>query len=155
VGSLFTEIDHSKPPWQDRVRGKQSPILAPVPKEYIHPELSFSETDTKSVLDAPAEFLLPLELSITAPKAEDIVSAISKGEHTAVQVLKAFTHRAAIAHRLLHCCLEFLYPAARAKAERPDKYFARTGKTVRPLYGLPALDESLSGVRPQNASWVL
>jgi len=114
-------------PWQERVRDKQSRILAGVPSEYVQPDLSFSETDPSSVQDVPSKLLSSLELTITALKAEELTSAISAGTYTSVQVLDAFTHRAVIAHQLLHCALDFLYPRARATAEELDKYFAETG----------------------------
>lgn len=123
--------------WEERARDKQSRILNHVPQKFIHTELEFSKTDTASVMHIPDQYLSPLEKAITALKAEELVSAIAKREFTAVQVLDAFTHRAAIAHELLHCCLAFLYPTARARAEELDEYLASTGRTVGPLHGLP------------------
>lgn len=125
------------PPWQERARDKQSRILASVPTPFIHEELSFSETDTDAVLDVPAAFLSGAELEITALRAEELVHAIAEGKYSAVEVLDAFTHRAVIAHQLLHCCLDFMYPAARAKAQELDDYFVANGKTVGPMHGLP------------------
>lgn len=127
------------PPWQERARAKQAQILADVPPAFIHTELTFSETDTQSMLEVPRTLLSPLEQEITSLKAEDLVAALVRGQYTAVQVLDAFTHRAAIAHRLLNCCLQFCYRAARARAEELDRYLAETGKTVGPLHGLPIL----------------
>jgi amidase len=125
------------PPWQERAKNKQSRILSGVPAQFIHDDLVFSETDTASVQDVPDKLLSPLEKEITSLKAEELVPALAARAYTAVQVLDAFTHRAAVAHKLLHCCLEFCYSAARARASQLDQFLAETGKTVGPLHGLP------------------
>jgi amidase len=57
--------------------------------------------------------------------------------YTSVEVLRAFTHRAAVAHRLLHCCLDIPYKQALRRAEELDQHIAATGKTVGSLHGLP------------------
>ncbi|CAK7236218.1 Acetamidase [Sporothrix bragantina] len=138
-------------PWQDRVRDKQQRILSDVPRQFIHPELKFSNAEAQDVLDLPtfsegnparvmdlpAKFLTADELAITALNAEDIPPVIAAGKWTAVQVLDAFTHRAVMAHQLLHCCLSFVYPQARAQAEALDAEFARTKTLVGPLHGVP------------------
>lgn len=138
-------------PWQDRVRDKQKRILADVPPQFAHSELqfsdvkavdvldlpTFSEDNPARVMDVPPKYLTKDELAISALKAEDIPPAIAAGTWTAVQVLDAFTHRAVIAHQLLHCCLAFLYPQARRQAEALDVALAKTGKLVGPLHGVP------------------
>lgn len=137
--------------WQDRVSDKQKRILSDVPPQFVHAELRFSDTDANDVLDlptfsdanlakvmhVPAKYLSADELAITTLKAEDIPPAIAAGTWTAVQVLDAFTHRAVIAHQLLHCCLSFVYPQAKAQAEALDAEFARTKTLVGPLHGVP------------------
>ena len=138
-------------PWQERARDKQQRILADVPPQFFHSELKFSDTEAQDVLDLPTfsddnparvmdipgKLLTADELSITALNAEDIPPAIAAGTWTAVQVLDAFTHRAVIAHQLLHCCLAFVYPQARAQAEALDADFAQTKRLVGPLHGVP------------------
>ncbi|CAK7206649.1 Acetamidase [Sporothrix eucalyptigena] len=137
--------------WQERVKDKQHRILADVPPQFIHPELKFSDTEAQDVLDLPTFsqgnparvmhfpeiYLKADELAITALKAEDIPPAIAAGTWTAVQVLDAFTHRAVMAHQLLHCCISFLYPQAREQAEALDAEFANTKRLVGPLHGVP------------------
>lgn len=137
--------------WQDRALEKQARILSEVPQEFVDPSLRFSDTkatDTLDlptfspenpprVIDIPKRFLSAKELDITALKAEEIPAAILAGHYTAVEILNAYTHRAVIAHQLLHCCLSFMYPAALAEARRLDEVFASTGKLVGPLHGVP------------------
>lgn len=125
------------PLWQDRVADKKSRILASVPKEFDHPELTHSLEDMASVQDVPKKYLSDRELDITASDASTLVAAIRAKKYTSVDVLNAFTHRAAIAHRLLHCCLALPYDLALAHAKRLDEYLERTDETVGPLHGLP------------------
>lgn len=131
-----TKIEVSMP-WKERSDAKKSSVLNGVPTQFIHPELEFSTTDTSPLFDIPGKYLSAEQLSITSLDAVDIVRSISKGTLSAVQVLDAFTHRAAIAHKLLNCCLEFRYQDARKEAERLDDLYQKTGKTLGPLHGLP------------------
>ena len=117
---------------------KKSNILSPLPKEYLHPDLSHSTTDSASVQDVPVQKLASVELEITSLDVPTIISSIASGQYTSVEVLKAFTHRAAIAHQLLNCCMEFPYLSAIAKAEKLDDFFKSSGgKTIGALHGLP------------------
>ncbi|KAK4504251.1 hypothetical protein PRZ48_005167 [Zasmidium cellare] len=122
--------------WQDRVADKKSRILASIPREFDHPELTHSLEDTASVQDVPQKYLSTTELEITALNASALVTAIREKKYTSVEVLNAFTHRAAIAHRLLHCCLALPYDLALARAKELDEHLEKTGETVGPLHGL-------------------
>lgn len=124
-------------PWQERSDAKKSSVLSGIPIQFIHQELEFSTTDTTPVTDTPEKYLSSEDLPITSLNAVEIVKSISKGTLSAVQVLDAFTHRAAIAHKLLNCCLEFRYQDAKKEAERLDAFYQKTGKTLGPLHGLP------------------
>ncbi|RDW85348.1 hypothetical protein BP5796_03673 [Coleophoma crateriformis] len=137
--------------WDERAREKRARILACIPQDFITPSLSFSDTEAlnvldlptfsesnpASVIDIPSKVLNQEELAITALKAEEIPQAIAARKYTAVQVINAFTHRAVIAHQLLHCCLTFMYPTALEQAEVLDRVFAESGKLVGPLHGVP------------------
>ncbi|PGH09207.1 hypothetical protein AJ79_05736 [Helicocarpus griseus UAMH5409] len=122
---------------KEKSNAKKASVLKGVPERFLHPELSCSDSDPATVLDAPTSLLSSDELEITSLDAVQIVNAIARGTYTSVQVLDAFTHRACIAHRLLNCCLEFRYQDARAEAEPLDGYFQVTGKTKGPMHGLP------------------
>lgn len=124
-------------PWKERSDAKKASILSEVPAKFIHAELEFSTTDTSPLTDIPKRYLSEEELSITSLDAVEIVRSISKGTLSAVQALDAFTHRAAIAHKLLNCCLEFRYQDAKKEAERLDAFYQQTGRVSGPLHGLP------------------
>lgn len=137
--------------WAERAKEKRARILVDVPAQFVHPELLFSDTEAQDALDlptfsatnpkrvqaVPAQLLSATELAITSMTADQIPPAIAAGTYTALQVLDAFTHRAVVAHQLLHCCLAFLYPAAATRARALDRAFSRTGKLVGPLHGVP------------------
>ena len=126
------------PPWKTRALEKRTHILSPVPQEFVHPYLNHSITDTSSVQDLPNGLLSREELAITSLDVPELVSSINVGKYSSVQVLRAFTHRAVIAHQLLNCCLEFPYESALARAEKLDTLFkSNGGKTAGPLHGLP------------------
>lgn len=134
-------VVNSTPPsnisWQDRAESKRRNILASIPQEYVHSELSHSLEDTASVQDVPKSYLTNDELDITSLDVITLLSAIASKRYSAAQVLNAFTHRAAIAHKLLHCSLDMPYPQALRRAKKLDSHLAETGKTIGPLHGLP------------------
>lgn len=123
--------------WQERVADKRSRILAEIPREYDHPELSHSLTDTASVLVVPEQYLSAQELEITCLDTVALLSALQERRYTSVSVLNAFTHRAAIAHRLLNCCFAIPYRLALVRAKELDEHIEKTGLPVGPLHGLP------------------
>lgn len=62
------------------------------------------------------------------------------GSWSAVEVTKAFCHRAALAHQLVNCLHEVHEvpsEAAIQDAKKLDDYFAEHKKPISPLHGLP------------------
>jgi len=77
------------------------------------------------------------EFSITDSPAHEIVAKIAKGEWTAVQVFKAFAKRGTIAHQFTNCALDLFPDEGLKRAQELDEYYAKNGKTIGPLHGLP------------------
>lgn len=125
------------PSWQEKTEVKRRKILSQIPATFVHPDLFYTIDDSSSVQRLPAEYLSSLELEITGLDAPAIVAAVAQRIYTVVEVLNAFTHRTAIAHQLLNCCLDVPYSSALARAKVLDDHVARTGKTIGPLHGLP------------------
>ncbi|WWD21776.1 hypothetical protein CI109_106263 [Kwoniella shandongensis] len=74
------------------------------------------------------------ELEITQNlTVSELVEAIAAGKYSAVDVTKAFCHRAIVAHQLTNCLTEVFFDKALNKAKELDEYYAETGKTVGPL----------------------
>ncbi|KAG2732642.1 hypothetical protein G9P44_005059 [Scheffersomyces stipitis] len=83
------------------------------------------------------KLLTPEEFALTDSSASSLASRIAAGELTAVQVFKAFSKRAVIAHQFTNCAMDFFIDEGLKRAEYLDEYFKKNGKTVGPLHGVP------------------
>jgi amidase len=93
------------------------------------------------------------ELEITeTTDATTLLGKLASGELSSVQVVNAFSKRAAIAHQLTTCCTEIFFEEALEDAKRLDETFARTGKLVGPLHGLPISIKDSVDVKGQDTS---
>jgi len=81
--------------------------------------------------------LTPEELAITELDATAVCQRIAAGELTAVEAVTAFGKRAAIAHQLTACLVDFFLDEGIEQARQLDEYFQKEGKVVGPLHGLP------------------
>lgn len=77
------------------------------------------------------------EVEITSSTAIELLTQISNGQLSAVDVTTAFCHRSALIHQLCNCCSEIFFDRALERAHDLDKIFKTTGKTVGRLHGLP------------------
>lgn len=77
------------------------------------------------------------ELEITELPAVELLARIADKKYTAVEVFKAYSHRAVIGNQLTNFALEFFIDEGLLKAEALDKHLESTGSTVGPLHGLP------------------
>ncbi|KAH6957760.1 amidase signature domain-containing protein [Ilyonectria sp. MPI-CAGE-AT-0026] len=121
--------------WETRAADKKTRIDASIPAEWR------IETPQSGVSVMPCAkeggILSADELAITESSATDIVKRIAAGDLTSVAVTTAFCKRAALAHQLVNCALEFFPEMALARAKELDEYYAQNKKTVGPLHGLP------------------
>ncbi|KAF4543218.1 General amidase [Lasiodiplodia theobromae] len=123
--------------WQEIATAKREAILASIPKEYIIPDLPTPEQQRDVTGTFVHKYLSPQEIEITETDAPGIVAKTTTGEWTAVEVTKAFIHRACIAHQLTNCLHETAFPAALASAAALDAHFSQTRTPLGPLHGLP------------------
>ncbi|KAF7713053.1 Acetamidase [Penicillium ucsense] len=123
------------PSWQELAADKQKRINDSIPQEWRITELPSGD----SVFDFPAKsgILSTRELEITEATASDLVQQLAQGKLKAVEVTVAFCKRAALAHQLLNCCLEFFPEKAIAQAQELDAFYEKYNKPVGPLHGLP------------------
>jgi amidase len=122
--------------WQSKAASKRASIRASIPTEWLIDGVS--PTSVPRALDFPFHnHLSPLELEITSLSVVELLARIAGGEYSSVAVVRAFAHRAAIAQQLVNCCMEFFWEMAEQQAHGLDEYFAKYGKTVGPLHGLP------------------
>nr|POE76231.1 acetamidase [Quercus suber] len=111
--------------WTDIAAKAQTKTINSIPRDWRISSSKLPPDDQLDVTTFPAQsgLLSREELAITESSATDIVGNLAAGEWTAVEVTTAFCKRAAIAHQV--------------RARELDEIFARTGKTVGPLHGLP------------------
>ncbi|KAJ5211857.1 acetamidase [Penicillium cinerascens] len=121
--------------WEERAADKRNRIDDSIPSEW---KIQNLPTDD-SVFDFPQRsgLLSGQELTITQSSATDLVKKLAQGELKAVDVTIAFCKRAALAHQLVNCCLEFFPEAAIAQAKELDAYYEKHKKPIGPLHGLP------------------
>lgn len=126
-------------PWHDIAEKKR------VEREIkLNQALDLSQTcapddNVLCVYDFPAQsgILTQRELDLTSVTATVVVANIAAGRWTAEEVLRATIKRAVIAQQLVNCLSELCFDSGIRQARELDAYFARTGKTVGPLHGLP------------------
>ncbi|KAF2398728.1 putative general amidase GmdA [Trichodelitschia bisporula] len=121
----------------ERGAARRAEIDAAIPEEWRLPSIP-SPSEQRDITGPYIwQFLTSREKEITETEAEAIVQNTTSGTWTAVEVTRAFCHRAAIAHQLLNCLHAPLFTAALASAAELDAHLAATGSPVGPLHGLP------------------
>ncbi|BGP34591.1 hypothetical protein JCM10296v2_006413 [Rhodotorula toruloides] len=101
---------------------------------YALPKVDSSTLDVSTV---PLDSVMDSKhLQITNMEVGELVEKLQKGELKAVEVTKAFCHRAAIAHSLVNCLTEVYFDRAIKHAEELDAKFKQGGPRG-PLHGLP------------------
>lgn len=123
--------------WKKIGRDKADSVLNLIPKEWRIQNIPSIEEQRDVAGTYMHQYLDKKEIEITETDAVGIVKQTTSGRWTAVEVAKAFCHRAAVAHQILNCLHEIFFDQAIAEAEKLDKYFKDNGKPVGLLHGLP------------------
>ncbi|RGP69091.1 putative general amidase [Fusarium longipes] len=125
--------------WQDQAAAKRAETL-----DKISPEWKLSEKDLKHARQQRditgffiQQFLDNESISITSMKTAPILTALKERRLSAVQVVRAFCKRAAVAHQINNCLHEVFFDQALQRAEYLDDYYAKHNKPIGPLHGLP------------------
>jgi amidase len=126
-------------PWQEIAAQKREDRAQKIPEKWSIPASFKPYEDTEDVFDWPntSGFFTPEELFITESTATEVVAKIASGKWEAKAVTEAICKRAAVAQQLLNCITEICFDEAIHRAEELDTYFAKEGKTIGPLHGLP------------------
>lgn len=125
-------------PWKAVAERKQAERQSRIPKAW-----HLATPPPSSILDVrsiprSSGILTSHELSITENyDATSLAEAIRSHKFSAVEVTVAFCKRAAIAQQVCNCLTEIFFDDAIERAKFLDKEFARTGKTLGPLHGVP------------------
>lgn len=89
------------PQWQVIGQAKRDEVRGLLPSEWKINAVPAPE-DLRDVTNYARQFLTTEEREITeAPSATSLLARVARGELTAVQVTKAFCHRATIAHQVV------------------------------------------------------
>ena len=87
--------------WKTKAETKRNAILQSIPKKW-HLDKIPSREEQKDVTGSYIQqFLSSEEIQITETDAVGIANKVASGEWSAVDVIAAFCHRAAIAHQLV------------------------------------------------------
>ncbi|KAK4141485.1 amidase signature domain-containing protein [Dichotomopilus funicola] len=140
------------PQWQATGQAKREEILRLLPPEWRIDSVPTPQA-LRNVTHYSAQFLTTEERDITETlSAAALLGKLSRGELTALQVTKAFCHRATIAHQLTNCLSEVNFTPALSDAEALDAAYDREGKVVGPLHGLPVSLKDQFRVRDTETS---
>ncbi|CAK7891813.1 hypothetical protein CAAN1_19S00210 [[Candida] anglica] len=122
--------------WEETAKAKKNKVDSGIPKEWSLKSIPNSE-ELRSTNEYIEGKLNGSEVKITNSTIVQLSEQISLGNLSALEVTRAFCHRAALAHQLTTCCSEIFFERAYKKAEELDEYFRKNGKTVGPLHGVP------------------
>ncbi|KAJ6786038.1 hypothetical protein PWT90_06572 [Aphanocladium album] len=133
----MTQVNISAMPWEEAAAQKRAAVNDLIPSAWRISRVPPVEEQPNIAGDYIRQFLTAHEVEITETEATAILAKTTSGTWTAKEVTAAFCHRAALGHQLVNCLHEIFFDAAMADAEKLDDYFAKHGKPVGPLHGLP------------------
>ncbi|KAL9055811.1 MAG: hypothetical protein Q9162_003345 [Coniocarpon cinnabarinum] len=124
--------------WEEKAKAKRDLVNALIPDAWRLQDPPSRETLRDIAGTAYIEkHLSQQEIHITRQDAASIAQKTTSGAWKAVDVIKAFCHRAALSHQLTNCLLEIFFDEGIKQAEELDAYFAKYRKPVGPLHGVP------------------
>jgi amidase len=94
-------------------------------------------TVPKDVTRLPEELLDAMVRSLTKLLSEELVTLLTAGRVSAVEVTTAFLQSAALSQGLTNCITELLPERALQRAKELDAYYAEHRRPIGPLHGLP------------------
>lgn len=123
--------------WKQSAKDKADQVLSLIPEEWRIKDIPSAEQQRDVTGDFIRKYLNEKEIAITETDAVGVVEKTLSGQWTAVDVTKAFCHRAAIAHQLVNCLHEIFFDQAIAEAEKADVFFQKNKRPMGVLHGLP------------------
>lgn len=126
------------PRWKSIARKHREHQLSLIPSKWRLKDIPLPE-DHRNAIPLVEQHLSPEELTITSlsQSLPTLQSAIKSRQLTAVQVVSAFCHRAAILQQLTNCLTEILFSTALETARQHDAHLQSTGTLLGPLHGIP------------------
>lgn len=126
------------PRWKLIAREHRKKQLSLIPTEWRLKELPLP-TSFRNAIPLVEQHLSTEELEITSlsQSLPALQSAIVTKKYTAVQIVTAFCHRAALLQQLTNCLTEILFTSALETAQQHDDHFTTTGALLGPFHGTP------------------
>lgn len=87
--------------WKQAAAKKRDSVLALIPEEWRIPPPPPASSQRNVTGSFVQQYLQQKEIDITESDAVEIVKKASSGEWTALEITRAFCHRAAVAHQLV------------------------------------------------------
>lgn len=135
----------------------QRKVLDSIPNEWrLSTDVKAQQTGGARTFIEKCGILTARQVDITQLTASDLLRQIQNAQLTAVEATEAFCKRAAIAHQLVNCLTEFFPEEALSRAKELDDEFARTGKAVGPLHGMPMAVKDIMNLKGHRhtLAWV-
>ncbi|KAI9691188.1 MAG: Acetamidase [Bathelium mastoideum] len=123
--------------WRAIAKEKRDSISASIPHEWRIPGVPSAQEQRDVTGKFIQQYLNEKEREITETDAVGISKKTKTGQWKAIDVARAFCHRAAIAHQLVSCLHETFFDAAVKDAQKLDDYYATHKKPIGPLHGVP------------------
>ena len=123
--------------WEGIATAKRDSVNALIPAEWQISDPPAPEAKVDVTGQYVEKFLTKEEIAITETDAAGIARKTTSDEWKAVDVTKAFCHRAALVHQLTNCLLEIFFDAAMERAKMLDDYLTSHKKPMGPLHGVP------------------
>jgi amidase len=125
--------------WEEIGARKRNERTQKIPENWIIPSHLMPGDNVQDVQNWPAAsgFFTSEELAITESTASEVVDKIASGVWKARSVTEAVCKRASVAQQLINCVTEIYFEEALKRADELDAYYAKEGKTIGPLHGLP------------------
>lgn len=115
---------------------KAQSLIDKIPKEWVLSKIPSAEEEPN--VNHFVDNIVSLEeQKITNMGIKELLENQENGKLTAVEITKAFCHRAALIHQLTECLTEIFFDLALERAEKLDKYFETHKKLSGPLHGIP------------------
>lgn len=123
-------------PWEEIVEKKKKFLKSQIPEEWILQDIK-SPDEEPNVLNYLEKLLDSREIYITNLTLDELLAEQLSGKLSALEIAKAFTHRAALTHQITNCCTELFFDQAYEQARKLDNYLSQTGELIGPFHGIP------------------
>ena len=124
--------------WENKAAAKRASVLKAIPSSWrLSSDHVPSDRDCPNVVQLARGYLSEDELIMTETAPMDTLAHIHAGIWSAEDVVRAFCHRAAVAHQLVNCLTDAFFEEAIQTAQQLDRFHRETGALKGPLHGLP------------------